>query len=118
MDDEDRKPQPYHLVIFGEKSSLDPILSGIAYQFQADLYLPTGEISDVMMYQMAKSGSADPRKMIVFCVSDCDPSGWQMPISIGRKLQAFKVSKFDNRLRSAACGIDALAGEKGFTTLA
>ena len=28
--------------------------------------------------------------MIVFCLSDFDPAGYQMPISIGRKLQAFK----------------------------
>ena len=27
-------------------------------------------------------------------LSDCDPSGWQMPISIGRKLQAFKALLF------------------------
>ena len=35
--------QPYHLVIFGEKSSLSPILTEIADSFQADLFLPTGE---------------------------------------------------------------------------
>ena len=88
--------QPFHLVIFGEKSSLSPILSSISEGFHADLYLPTGEMSDIMLYQMAKSGEADPRKMIVFCISDCDPAGWQMPISISRKLQAFKVTHFSD----------------------
>ena len=29
--------------------------------------------------------------MVVLYFSDCDPSGWQMPISVARKLQAFKV---------------------------
>jgi hypothetical protein len=28
--------------------------------------------------------------MVVFCLADCDPAGHQMPISIGRKLQAFR----------------------------
>ena len=27
--------------------------------------------------------------LVVFTVSDCDPAGYQMPVSIGRKLQAF-----------------------------
>ena len=37
--------QPYHLVLVGEKSSLRPVLSGVANRYRADLYLPTGEIS-------------------------------------------------------------------------
>jgi hypothetical protein len=86
--------QPYHLVVFGEKSSLEDILGRAAAEFAADLYLPSGEISDTLLYQMAKSGAADGRSMVVFCFSDCDPAGWQMPISIGRKLQAFKVALF------------------------
>ena len=86
--------QLYHLAIFGEKSSLEPFLGEISIRFNTDLFLPSGEISDTMLYQMAKSGASDPRKMIVFCISDCDPSGWQMPISIGRKLQGFKVTHF------------------------
>ena len=39
---------------------------------------------------MAKTGAADGRPMIVFTVADFDPSGRQMSVSIGRKLQAFK----------------------------
>jgi hypothetical protein len=90
----DGKNQNYHLVFFGEKSSLEPILSELADRCHADVYIPSGELSDTQLYQMAKSGAKDPRPMIVFCVSDADPSGWQMPISISRKLQAFKTSLF------------------------
>ena len=43
---------------------------------------------------MAASGGNDPRPMVVFYVSDCDPSGWQMPISLARKLQALRVIQF------------------------
>jgi hypothetical protein len=32
--------------------------------------------------------------VVIFCVSDCDPVGSQMPISIARKLQAFKAAHF------------------------
>lgn len=86
--------QPHKLVIFGEKSSLADVLAPIAESYRADLYLPTGEMSDTMLYQMANVGAADGRPMVVLCFSDADPAGWQMPISIARKLQAFRVSMF------------------------
>ena len=86
--------QPCKLVIYGEKSSLEDALAPVAESRQADLYLPTGEISDTQLYTMAAEGDADGRPVVVFTVSDCDPSGWQMPISIGRKLQALKALEF------------------------
>lgn len=86
--------QPYHLVLVGEKSSLRPVLSRIADRYQADLYLPTGEISDTQVHTMAASVLEDERPMVVFYFSDCDPAGWQMPISLARKLQALRAMKF------------------------
>ena len=86
--------QPYKLVFFGEKSSLAEVLLPIADEHHADVYLPTGEISDTLLYQMARTGAEDGRPMVVLCFSDCDPAGWQMPISIGRKLQAFQTLEF------------------------
>ena len=86
--------QPFKLVLVGEKSSLFDVLDPVASGYRADLYLPTGEISDTLAYQMAAVGAADGRPMIVFYFSDCDPSGWQMPISLGRKLQAHQVREF------------------------
>ena len=88
--------QPYHLVLVGEKSSLRPVLSTVANRYKADLYLPTGEISDTQAYLMAKSAADDGRPLVVFYFADCDPAGWQMPISLFRKLQAFKAMMFEN----------------------
>jgi hypothetical protein len=86
--------QPYKIVFFGEKTSLGDVLQPIAARHDADLYLPSGEISDTLLYQMARLGDEDGRQMVVLCFSDCDPAGWQMPISIGRKLQAFRDLRF------------------------
>jgi hypothetical protein len=86
--------QRYRLVLFGEKTSLRDVLGPGAEERQTDLYLPTGEISDTQLHRMAEVGAADGRPMIVFTFSDCDPSGWQMPVSIARKLQAFKALEF------------------------
>jgi hypothetical protein len=92
--DDFRGVQPYRLVLFGEKVSLDEVLAPIAEARKADLYLPTGEASDTMIHQMARDGADDGRKMIVLYLSDCDPSGWQMAISVARKLQALQTLKY------------------------
>jgi hypothetical protein len=88
--------QAYCFAIFGEKSSLEAIVDPIAAEFESDLYLPSGEISDTLVYQIAKNANADGRPLVVFTLSDCDPAGHQMPISIARKLQAFKDLFFRN----------------------
>jgi hypothetical protein len=84
------RAQPFALSIFGEKSSLEEVLAPIARHCEADLYLGAGEISDTLAYRMAKDGAEDGRPMVVFTVTDFDPAGFQMPISIGRKLQALR----------------------------
>ena len=81
--------QPYALSIFGEKASLEDVLRPIAKRVEADLYLPSGEISDSSA-RMAKDGDADGRPMVVFVIADFDPAGHQMAVSIGRKLQALR----------------------------
>ena len=86
--------QPHKLVLIGEKSSLEPVLAPIARRYLADLYLPTGEPSDTMLHRMARVGEQDGRPLVVLYLSDCDPSGWQMPVSVSRKLQALKTLKF------------------------
>ena len=98
--------QPYKIVLFGEKSELDYTLAPIAQQYKADLYLAAGEIGDTLIHQIAKAGAEDGRPMVVFTFSDADPSGWQMPISIARKLQGFKALLYpdlDFELRRVAC---------------
>jgi hypothetical protein len=86
--------QPYKLVLIGEKASLDEGLSPIAERYGADLYLPTGNISDALVHQIAKTGADDGRPMVVIYFADCDPSGWNMPIEVGWKLAAFKASLY------------------------
>ena len=80
--------QPYRLVFFGEKTSLGSVLGDIARECEADLYLPSGEISNTMLASMARTGAEDGREMIVFVFADCDPAGYQMGVSIGHKLRA------------------------------
>jgi hypothetical protein len=83
-------PDVDHFVLFGEKASLESVLLPIARAKQADLYLPTGEISDTLLFRICRDAAEDGRPLVLFTISDCDPSGYQMPISISRKLQAFR----------------------------
>src|SRR4029077_11026481 len=60
------------------------------------LYLVAGEISDTLLYRMAKDGAADKRTLVVFVLADCDPAGHQMTVSIGRKWQALRDLRFSD----------------------
>ena len=82
--------QPYHLVMIGEKSSLADVLTPETDAFGADLYLPSGEMSDTLIYRIAETAVADGRPMVVLYFADCDPAGHQMILSVTRKLQAMK----------------------------
>jgi hypothetical protein len=85
-----RAGSPYRLAPIGEKSSLADILGPLAGRYDADLYLPSGEISDTQVYLMARAAQDDGPPLVVFYFADCDPAGWQMGISVSRKLQAFR----------------------------
>jgi hypothetical protein len=86
----------FQSVIFGEKASLEEVLTPLAEKHESDLYLASGEISDTLIYRIAKDADDDGRPLVVFIVADCDPAGWQMAVSIGRKLQAFRDLLFPN----------------------
>jgi hypothetical protein len=80
--------QPYRIILFGEKTSLRPVLLPIAQEVGGELLLPTGEPSDTMIHELAARCSLDPRPSVVLYFSDFDPSGRQMTVSVSRKLQA------------------------------
>jgi hypothetical protein len=86
--------QAFSFACFGEKASLEDICLPWASAHQVDLYLGTGETSDTFIYQIARDAVADGRPLVVFILTDCDPSGWQMLISIARKLQAIRDLQF------------------------
>jgi hypothetical protein len=86
--------QAYRLAVVGEKSSLEPTLGPIADRYDADLYLPTGDISNTLIYRMAKAAADDGRPLRVFYFADCDPSGHNMGIVLPWKLRALTVTHF------------------------
>jgi len=86
--------QAYRLVLIGEKSSLRTVLKPICAKFEAELILPTGELSTTLLHGMVQRAAADGRPTRVFYLSDFDPSGVHMPVEVARKIQALCDLKF------------------------
>jgi hypothetical protein len=82
--------QAYRIILLGEKTSLKKVLLPIAEMVGGELLLPTGEASDTMIAELAARCSLDSRPSVVLYFSDFDPSGYQMPVSVARKLQALR----------------------------
>lgn len=86
--------QPYRIVVVGEKSSIGDVLAPLCDHWGADLYLPGGHPTDSMVYALARTAAEDGRPLIVLYFSDCDPSGYDMPRVLARKLQAHRDREF------------------------
>jgi hypothetical protein len=82
--------QAFQFVIFGEKASLEDVVLPIARRNEADLYLGAGEISDTHAHQITSDAAADGRPLVALVLTDCDPAGYQMSVSLARKLQALR----------------------------
>lgn len=82
-------PQPFRIILIGEKTSLKEVLRPIAEMVGGELLLPTGEASDTMIAGIAER-AVGVRPSVVLYFSDFDPSGHQMPVSVARKLEALR----------------------------
>jgi hypothetical protein len=85
-----RVPQPYRIVIIAEKSSVRHELAPVASAVRGELVLPTGDISDTLLYGIASRAAADWRPTVVLYFADFDPGGHTMPIAVSRKLMALR----------------------------
>jgi hypothetical protein len=66
----------------------------IAERYQADLFPATGDLSNTMVYRLAKTAAADGRPLEIFYFSDCDPAGYYMAVLLSHKLGAFQITHF------------------------
>ena len=87
--------QPYHIVMVGEKASLRDVLAPIATEHGADLYLPSGDISNTMVLSDGEGGCrgrpADGGAVLLGFRSVA--AGTCRSVT-ARKLQAFEATLF------------------------
>jgi len=82
--------QTHRIIFYGEKSSLAEVLRPIAVEIGAEMIIVVGESSNTRIEEAAERLVADGRPGVLLYFSDFDPSGHQMPVSVGRKLQALR----------------------------
>ena len=93
--------QPYHLVVYGEKTSLADVLMPLCERYDADLYLPSGEISDTLLYQMAKVGAEDGRPMVLLVLATSIRPATRWPCRSGASCRRFEICT--SRTSSSIC---------------
>jgi hypothetical protein len=80
--------QPYRIVMIGEKSSLRNELLSVAQMADAELILPTGDISNTLIAGIVRRIIDDGRPAVILYFADFDPQGHNMPTAVARKVQA------------------------------
>ena len=87
-------PQRYHIEIWAEKSTMNDILVPLAQRYQVNLITGVGELSYTAcrnfinrVRQSANDDDDDSKPVRIICISDFDPSGQNMPVSVARKIE-------------------------------
>jgi len=84
--------QPYHLEIWVEKDTMNDIITPIAKRCGVDVVVGEGEISLTMVSQLFQRIARLNKPVRIFYISDLDPKGLDMPISVSRKIEWFTRS--------------------------
>src|SRR5712692_2516031 len=81
--------QEYHLEVFCEKSTMNDILSPLCKHYGANLQIGVGELSITASLALVHRLQQVGRPARIFYVSDFDPAGQSMPVSVSRKVEYF-----------------------------
>jgi hypothetical protein len=91
----DFEVQPWQQIVIGEKQVLaDHWLPRLCSQYSATCWLPTGEPSAQGLRDLLAQANEDGRKVAIHQIADADPAGWQMSISVARKVMALRDQLF------------------------
>lgn len=81
--------QPYHLEIWIEKDTMSDKIEPLAKEYGVDVVTGEGEISLTQVYLLMAKALAIRKPIRIFYISDYDPKGKDMPVSIARKIEWF-----------------------------
>jgi hypothetical protein len=79
--------EPYAIETWVEKSTMADVLEPIASRYGVTLITGVGELSLTRVHELIERVSAHRRKTRIIYISDFDPAGNDMPVSIARKLE-------------------------------
>lgn len=82
-------PQKYLLYVFAEKSTMDDVLHPICNQYRVNYVRGLGELSITSVVEYLSQVAAHGRPSRILYISDYDPAGIGMPISVARKIEFY-----------------------------
>jgi len=83
------RQQNYHLEVWVEKTTMNDALEPICRRFDVNLVTGAGEMSITAALNLVQRVKQARRPCRVFYISDFDPAGYGMPVSVARKLEFF-----------------------------
>ena len=81
--------QAYHLEVWEEKSTMLDVTDPVCETFGANHQAGLGELSITAVYKLMQRVVTANKPVRVFYISDFDPAGEGMPISVARKIEWF-----------------------------
>jgi hypothetical protein len=87
---DDGLQQDYHVEIWAEKTTMDDVLGPICSRTRTNLVRGAGELSITMVMDFMQRVRRSKRPARIGYVSDFDPAGLGMPISVARKIEFFQ----------------------------
>lgn len=104
--------QDYHLECWVEKTTMNDVLEPICTRYSANLVTGAGEMSITSVVDFLKRVEASERPARIIYISDFDPAGLGMPISVARKIEYFQRNEgyqdLDIRLQPVALTADQI----------
>jgi hypothetical protein len=79
--------EPYAIELWIEKSTMVDVLGPIARRYGVTLITGVGELSLTRVHELVERVSEHRRKTRIIYISDFDPAGNAMPVSIARKIE-------------------------------
>lgn len=87
------KTQKYMLEIWSEKSTMNDVLEPICKEYGCNLVTGLGELSITAVHNLMKRIYESEKPTRIFYISDFDPAGECMPVSVARKIEYFMRDK-------------------------
>lgn len=85
--------QPYLIEIWVEKTTMNDVLEPLCQRYSCNLITGAGELSITAVRAFLKRAEDAGRPARILYISDFDPAGLGMPISIARKIEFYQRSE-------------------------
>jgi hypothetical protein len=86
--------QDYHVEVWAEKSTMNDVLEPICREYHVNLITGLGELSITAVRLFLKRVARSERPARILYISDFDPSGENMPVSVARKIEFYHRNEY------------------------